>query len=89
MKSVLIAALMAGTAQAGEVRITVTGAEPGTGQILATLFHGAQDWMRRPTAERVVPVDGTGRAMVDFGDHRQAPMVSRWSMTGTPTASWT
>ena len=61
--------LLTHSALAGPVLVDVSGAKPGHGQILATLFKGEAAWMKSPAAEKRAPVDGQGRAQIDFGDH--------------------
>lgn len=51
------------------IRSLVTGAEPGVGQIKASLFDSSNTYMQQPLRELAEPVDADGQASLDFGTH--------------------
>ncbi|MDX1548186.1 MAG: DUF2141 domain-containing protein [Rhodothermales bacterium] len=64
-----MAALFAGPAFAQDsLRLTVivSGAEPGTGQALASLFDSEASYLKAPAREAAVPIDAAGRATLTF-----------------------
>ncbi len=51
------------------IRALVTGAEPGKGQLLGSLFNSEQSYMKVPFASFDVAVNEHGSAILDFGVH--------------------
>jgi len=51
-----------------ELTVTVSGAAPGSGQILATLFNSSESYMSEPYREESAPVDDAGISTVVFGE---------------------
>lgn len=51
-----------------DLTITISGATPQTGQILATLFNSSQSYMNEPYREALAPVDDAGRSTVVIAD---------------------
>ncbi|MGI9433684.1 MAG: DUF2141 domain-containing protein [Geminicoccaceae bacterium] len=51
-----------------DLTITVSGATPGTGQILTTLFNSADSYMNEPYREAKTPVDDAGISTIVFND---------------------
>lgn len=65
----LSAAFFAGFAaqsQAADLAITVTGANPASGQFLLSVFDRTETWMKRPVASQTVAVAPDGSAAVTF-----------------------
>ena len=54
---------------AQEIRLSVTGAEPATGQILVSLFNSAESFLAAPVIETTVKVDRNGNATISLGRH--------------------
>lgn len=69
LRAAVLMGAAATSAQAGPIAVDVTGGIEGTGQVLATLFRGEENWMKSPTAERTATIGASGSAHVDFGDH--------------------
>lgn len=53
------------------VYVNVTGAEPGVGQVLVSLFNSSENYMKVPLLEASADVDRVGKAFVALG--RRAP----------------
>ncbi len=66
--SLLLCASNASAATDLMLTVFVEGAEPNTGQIIATLFDSEQSYMKEPTAERTKAVDPNGQATIAFED---------------------
>ena len=65
-------AVHAGAAHAADevaIRVTVTGADAGRGQILASLFDSADSYLRQPSLRKDVAVGDDGSAVIEFGRH--------------------
>ena len=65
--ALLILAIIAGfaaRAHSADLNITVTGAQPGEGQMLVGVFDNAQGFLKTPVKGAKAQVDGNGRARV-------------------------
>jgi uncharacterized protein (DUF2141 family) len=73
MVKFIVLSLLAASSFAQEpslgLRSIVTGADPGVGQIKASLFSSAENYLQEPLVELVEPVDAQGHATLDFGKH--------------------
>ena len=61
LTTAIVAGLVAKT-RAAELDVTIGGAAPAAGQILLSVFHGADDWMQTPVARQTIAVTGAGAA---------------------------
>jgi len=50
------------------VDVIVTGAEPGIGQVLVSLFDSSENYLKVPLLEAKAEVDGEGEAFVSLGE---------------------
>lgn len=50
------------------ISLVVTGAEPGIGQVLVSLFESEETYMEAPLSEANVDVDGEGKVLFSLGE---------------------
>lgn len=69
----MVGAVIAAHALASEnlfaIEVTVAGAEPGTGQVLISLFESSESYLVEPVLEVTVDVDARGNAFASLGVH--------------------
>ena len=51
------------------IEVNVTGAEPGTGQLLISLFNSSESFLAIPLVQATGDIDGQGNALVSLGTH--------------------
>lgn len=51
------------------IEVSVTGAEPGKGQVMISLFNSSESFLVAPLVQKTAEVDGRGKAHVSFGAH--------------------
>lgn len=51
------------------INLVVSGADPGVGQVLVSLFDSSETYMRDPMIEAEAAVNSEGRADFDLGKH--------------------
>lgn len=56
----LASTALAFPASGGDLKVTVLGANPATGQFLVSVFNGEATWMKRPNADKTIPVSPRG-----------------------------
>ena len=70
---VILGAAVTSLAQTSEERfsieVNITGAEPGVGQVLVSLFNSSESYLVAPVSEVAKDVDGNGNVLVCLGDH--------------------
>ncbi len=67
--SAIITAIAPATENEFSVEVKVTGAEPGVGQVLVSLFNSPESYLVTPVSEAAEDVDGSGNALVSLGVH--------------------
>ena len=73
LRFLVLGALVTAAAYGGEdkfyVEVTVTGGEPGLGQVLISLFNSSESFLVSPVSEATADIDGKGNALVSLGAH--------------------
>lgn len=51
------------------IHLYVTGANPGTGQLLAGLYDSSENYMQQAVTDLVGSINSAGEVSLDFGEH--------------------
>jgi len=67
-RSILYAAacIIGITAQAADLKVSIVGAKPATGQLLISIFDRSETWMKTPVASQTLNVAADGSSMGTF-----------------------
>lgn len=67
--STIVTAIAPATESEFSVEVKVTGAEPGVGQVLVSLFNSSESYLVTPVSEAAEDVDDNGNALASLGEH--------------------